>query len=73
MKGLELNIPVETKMHRLSPKAIPSQFTYQDYESERIEILSGEGKTIGYVAGEDGVLSLFNSNSPRKTVEYLPT
>ena len=68
-----IELTAQTRMHRLSPKPMPSQFTYQDNESDEIEVLSGEGRAIGYVAGEDGVLSLFNSNSPRRTVEYLPT
>lgn len=55
-----------THMRRLSPKALPSMFTYQDNSSE----LSGEGKAIGLV-GPDGI-DLFDSSSPRRH-EYIPT
>jgi hypothetical protein len=62
-----------TQMHRLSPKALPSMFTYQDNASDASDVLSGEGKAIGYVAGADGVVDLFDSRTPQRTLEYIPT
>jgi palmitoyltransferase len=49
---------------------MPSLFTYQDYDTDSNEVLSGEGRAIGYIAGEDGEIELFNS--PRRN-EYIPT
>ena len=38
-------------------------------------MLSGEGKVLGFMVGEDGIVSLNNSKvSPRqRVIEYIPT